>query len=198
MDTGRIFIANLSKGRLGGDKANLIGALLVSHFQVAAMSRADIPEEDRRDFSLYIDEFHSFGSDSFASILSEARKYRLSLTLAHQYLAQVSPKVLDAVIGNVGSIVSFRVGHHDAEALEKAMGGGFRAEDFTSLNNREVYAKLLAQGKDAVPIQGSVLPPLGRRFDRGSTIVARSRARYSTPRAIVEERIRKWRGKSRT
>jgi hypothetical protein len=198
MDNGRIFIANLSKGKLGADKSNLVGALLVSHFQIAAMSRADLPEDARHDFNLYIDEFHSFGSDSFAAILSEARKYRLSLTLAHQYLSQVSPRVLDAIIGNVGSVVAFRVGHHDAETLQKALGGGFRAEDFTSLNNREVYAKLLAYGKDIPPFQGVVPPPLGTRFCRGSTIVRRSRERYSRLRVSVEAKISKWLGLSQT
>jgi hypothetical protein len=192
MDNGRIFIANLSKGRLGADKSNLMGALLVSQFQVAAMSRADLPEDGRKDFYLYIDEFHSFGSDSFGAILSEARKYRLCLTLAHQYLSQVSPKVLDAVLGNVGSIVAFRVGHTDAETLEKAIGGGFRAEDFISLSNYELYAKLLAQGRDTVPFQATAVPPLGRRYDCGRTIIRRSQQRYSRRRTVVERKIAQW------
>jgi hypothetical protein len=192
MDRGRVFIANLSKGKLGEDKSNLIGALLVSQFQVAAMSRADLPEAERRDFYLYIDEFQSFGSNSFASILSEARKYRLSLTLAHQYLSQLKAVVLDAIIGNIGSIVAFRVGHPDAESLERAIGGGFRAEDFTSLNNREVYAKLLAHGKDTLPFRARTHPPIGKRVDRADIIVRRSRSRYSIARDVVERRISQW------
>jgi len=111
MDNGRIFIADVSKGKLGADKSNLLGAMLVTQFQLAAMSRADMPEEKRRDFFLYVDEFQSFASDSFISILSEARKYRLCLTLSHQYIDQLRPEIRDAVFGNVGSMVAFRVGH---------------------------------------------------------------------------------------
>lgn len=192
MDNGRIFIANLSKGKLGADKANLIGALLVSQFQVAAMSRADVPEDERRDFHLFVDEFHSFGSESFATLLSEARKYRLNLTLAHQFLDQVNPKILSALVGNVGSVVAFRVGHADAERLEKAIGGSFRAEDFASLNNHELYAKLLAHGKDAAPFHAHALPPLGKRHERSAQIVRRSRQRYGRKRADTERKIARW------
>lgn len=192
IDTGKIFIANVSKGRLGEDKSNLIGALLVSQFQVAAMSRANVPEEERRDFHLFVDEFHSFGSESFATLLSEARKYRLTLTLAHQYLDQVSPKILSSLVGNVGSIVAFRVGHTDADRLEKAIGGSFRAEDFATLNNHEMYAKLLAHGKDAAPFHAHAMPPLGRRHGRQETIMRRSRQRYARRRSEVAEKIERW------
>jgi len=107
MDNGRIFIADVSKGKLGADKSNLMGAFLVTQFQLAAMSRADVPEAERRDFFLYVDEFQSFASDTFVSILSEARKYRLCLTLSHQYIDQLRSEIRDAVFGNVGSIVAF-------------------------------------------------------------------------------------------
>src|SRR5581483_8626540 len=127
MDNKRIFIANLSKGRLGEDKSNLLGALLVAHFQLAAMSRADVLEHERTDFNLIVDEFQSFASDSFTSILSEARKYRLCLTLSHQYMEQVKPEIRQAVFGNVGSIITFRVGQTDAEILERQFGGAFPA-----------------------------------------------------------------------
>ena len=166
MDNGRIFIANLSKGKLGADKANLLGSLWVTQFQLAAMARADSPEESRRDFHLYVDEFHSFVSDSFVPILSEARKYRLSLTLAHQYLDQLKPNILGAVLGNVGSIVTFRVGHDDAEALESAFGREYTAGQITSLDNGRVIAKTISAGRDSGPFAAKTLPPQGERHGR--------------------------------
>lgn len=192
MDNGRIFIANLSKGKLGADKSNLLGALLVSNFQVAAMSRADVPEAKRRDFALYIDEFHSFGSDSFASILSESRKYRLSLVLANQYITQLNQRIQDSVFGNVGSIVAFRVGHTDAVHIERVIGGDLRAEDLITLNNGEIYAKLLTNGNSAPPIQGRGYPALDLRSNREKRILRHSRERYSLPREEVETRILRW------
>lgn len=194
MDNGRVFIANLSKGKLGADKANLLGALLVTQFELAAMARADVPEGDRRDFFLYVDEFQSFASDSFASILSEARKYRLCLTLSHQYLRQVKPAILDAVIGNVGSIVAFRIGHEDAKAIASAYGDSPIASQFVSLSNGEVYAKLLSRGQDTESFLGRTLPPTGTRYGRRETIIRRSREKYATQRANVEEKIKRWLG----
>ncbi len=192
MDRGRIFIASLPKGKLGADKANLLGALLVTQFQLAAMSRADTPEPDRRDFFLYVDEFHSFVSDSFASILSEARKYRLCLTLAHQYLAQVKPEIRDAVMGNVGSIVSFRVGHEDSASLENTFGGTYAADHFASLSNGEIYAKLLSRGQDGTPFLGRTSPPHGERHGRKDAITRRSRERYARPKHEIERKIERW------
>jgi len=133
MDNGRIFIADVSKGKLGADKANLLGSLLVTQFELAAMSRSNVPESERRDFYLYVDEFQTFATDSFTSILSEARKYHLSLTLSHQYTDQVRPEIRDAVFGNVGSIVAFRVGQRDAELLENEFGGEYAASQFVDL-----------------------------------------------------------------
>jgi len=192
MDNRRIFIANLCKGKIGADKANLIGALWVTQFQVAAMARADTPEAGRTDFHLYVDEFQSFVSDSFAQVLSEARKYGLSLTLAHQYIDQLKPTIADAVIGNVGSMVSFRVGYRDAKALEEAFGKTYTAQHFTSLSNGEVYVKLLVGGQDQDAFLGRTLPPQGSEYGYGSTIIRRSRERYSSKRSVVEERIRRW------
>ena len=194
MDRGKIFIANLSKGRLGEDKSNLLGALLVTQFQLAAMSRADVPESTRRQFSLFVDEFQSFSSDSFTSILSEARKYRLGLILSHQYIAQVDPEVRDAVFGNVGSLISFRVGQSDAEALEKEFGRVFPATQFTHLANHEVLANLIAGGSHFDPFFGRTDPPITRKRGWKETIVARSRLKYSNSKAVVEERIRRWIG----
>lgn len=192
MDGGKIFVASLSKGRIGADKANLLGALLATQFQLAAMSRADVPEAARRDFFLYVDEFQSFATDSFATMLSEARKYRLSLVLSHQYMGQLRPGVLDAVLGNVGSILAFRVGHHDAEALRGAFGPGVSAEDLVSLANGEVMGKALFDGRSGQPFRGWTRPPSAVAHGRRDAIIRRSRERYATARAVVEERIRRW------
>jgi hypothetical protein len=192
MDSRRIFIANLSKGRLGTEGANLLGSFLVAQFQLAAMSRVDIPEHEREDFFLYVDEFQSFVSDSFTSILAEARKYRLCLTLSHQYFDQLKPNISAAVFGNVGSIVAFRVGHRDAEALELAFGKSYAASAFTSLNNGEVYAKLLSNGRDLDAFLARTLPPQGRRHGRSEKIIRRSREKYSVCSNEVEDKIRRW------
>lgn len=194
MDNGKIFIADLSKGKVGEDKASLLGALLVTQFQLAAMARADMPEADRRDFFLYVDEFQSFASDSFATLLSEARKYRLCLTLSHQYVAQLREKVADAIRGNVGSIVTFRVGHDDAEALEKAFGYRYPSSHFTGLDNAEVCVKLLMGGRDGEPFTGRTLPPSGTRYGRREKIVMRSRERFSMNRATIEDKVKRWFG----
>ncbi len=192
MDRGRIFVANLAKGKLGADKANLIGSFLVAQFQLAAMSRADVPEDDRRDFHLFVDEFGSFVSDSFTAILSEARKYRLCLTLSHQYLRQLKPGILDAVVGNVGSMVAFRVGHEDAQSLELAFGKSYAASAFTNLNNGEVCAKLLSNGRDTEPFMARTFPPQGARHGRRETILRRSREKYAQRRETVEGKIGGW------
>lgn len=192
MDAGRVFIANLSKGKLGADKANLMGSFLITQFQLAAMARADVPEDERRDFFLYVDEFQSFVSDTFVAILSEARKYRLCLTLSHQYLGQVKPEILDAVLGNVGSIVAFRVGYHDAETLEKTFSKSLRATQFTDLSNGEVCAKVLSDGQDIEPFLGRTLPPWGTRHGYRETIIRRSREKYATKREIMERRVNAW------
>jgi hypothetical protein len=192
MDNGRIFIANLSKGKLGADKAGLLGALLVTQFELAAMSRADVPEEERRDFFLYVDEFQSFTSDSFVSILSEARKYRLCLTLSHQYVGQLRPEIRDAVLGNAGSMIAFRVGHSDAKLIEESFGETYPASQFTSLNHGEVYAKLLTNGEDREAVLGRTMPPSGTRYGRREAIIRRSREKYATRREVVEERVKRW------
>jgi hypothetical protein len=194
MDRKRIFIANLAKGKLGEDKSNLLGALLVSEFHLAAMGRADVPESERQDFRLFVDEFQSFATDSFASILSEARKYRLSLTLSHQYTDQLPEEVKSAVFGNVGSLVSFRVGQTDAEILEREFGRDFTASQFTQLANHHVLARILSEGAQVEPLQGKTLEPGGRRWGRRETIIRRNRERYASKREEVDGRIRRWLG----
>lgn len=158
------------------------------------MARADVPEWERRDFSLYIDEFHSFASDSFAAILSEARKYRLSLTLSHQYLRQLKPGIADAVMGNVGSFAAFRVGHEDAQALEQAFGKTYSSSAFSNLSNGEAYAKMLSGGRDIEPCLVRTMPPQGKRYGRRAAIISRSRERYSTSRQVIEQKIGGWFG----
>jgi hypothetical protein len=194
MDDRRIFVANLSKGRLGEDKSNLLGALLVSQFQQGAMSRADVPKASRPPFHLIVDEFQSFTSHAFVTILSEARKYNLRLILAHQYLEQVDPDIRKAVFGNVGSLVSFRVGQSDADILEREYGLVFPASRFTQLDNHEVLIKLMINGRYAEPFHGKTLPPWFKRHERTETIILRSRQKYSTEQNIVEDRIRRWMG----
>jgi hypothetical protein len=192
MDRGRILIADVSKGKLGADKARLLGALLVTQFQLAAMSRGDIPEENRRDFYLYVDEFPSFASDGFAAILSEARKYRLCLTLSHQYITQLDQPLQDAVFGNVGSMLIFRVGKSDADALGKELGEKFTSNQFVNLSNYEVIARTMTHGECGDPFLARTLPPFGMRYGRGETIINRSRERYAMRKQIIEDKINRW------
>ena len=192
MDNGRLFIANLSKGQLGHDKANLLGSLLTTQFQLGAMARANRPEENRRDFFLFIDEFQNFSTDAFASILAEARKYRLCLTLSHQYIDQLSLPVRQAVFGNVGTIIAFRVGYADAEVLEKEFGNTFQASALSDLERYEAVVKLLQDGTNREPFRAKMLPPVENRVGRKETLVARSRERFAMPRAKVEENLTEW------
>ncbi len=192
MDDRRIFIANLSKGSLGSDKAHLLGAILVTQFQLAAMSRTDVPEESRGDFHLYVDECHNFLTDSFTSILSEARKYGLCLTLSHQYTAQLGQETLDAVLGNVGNIVSFRVGEKDGKALEREFSGGYPATTFSLLPNYQALVRLMNQGEPRDPFLISTEGPFARRYGHRDNLIARSRQKYAVPKSVVERKIRRW------
>lgn len=192
IDERRIFIGNLSKGRLGEDKSNLLGAMLVSQFQSAAMGRADVPEHERSDFLLFVDEFQNFSSDSFASILSELRKYRLGLVLSHQYIAQLNDRIRDAVFGNVGTLISFRVGESDAERLSREYGDVYPAGHFTALANFQVCARVIERGEAREPFTASTLDLHLPRTDQREQILRRSRQRYAAPRAAVEARIGRW------
>ncbi|MCE9608839.1 MAG: type IV secretion system DNA-binding domain-containing protein [Chthoniobacter sp.] len=192
MDTGRIFIANLSKGKLGADKANLLGSLLTTQFQLGAMSRVNQPEAERRDFYLFIDEFHNFTTDAFAAILAEARKYRLCLTLSHQYIEQVPESIRAAIFGNVGSLISFRVGHSDAQELSREFGQTFATETFTSLDRFRIIARLSEDGQTRAPFQGTTLPPIDFQIGRREKLIARSREKYAAPRMNVEAKIERW------
>jgi hypothetical protein len=192
MDHRKIFVANLSKGALGEDKSNLLGALLVAQFQHAAMSRASVPEDEREDFHLVVDEFQNFTTDSFASILSESRKYRLSLLLANQYLDQLPEGIPEAVFGNCGTLIAFRVGERDAAILSREFGGHYDPGLYSSLANHRVVVKLLADGGYGDAFLADTLPPISTRYGRAANIVRRSRERYAAPREVVEEKVRRW------
>ena len=192
MNTGRIFIANLSKGRLGHDKANLLGSLLTTQFQLAAMARTGQPEDDRRDFYLFVDEFQNFSTDAFASILAEARKYRLSLVLSHQYVDQLPLPVRQAVFGNVGTLISFRIGHSDAEILHKEFGDTFSTSVLADLPQYEAIVKLLENGTNREAFRAKMLPPFENRIGKQMKLITRCRARFSTQRAKVEEKVSRW------
>lgn len=159
MDSGKILLVNLAKGSLGEDTANLLGSLLISRFDLAALSRADIAESERRDFTLYLDEFHNFTTQSLIFMLSELRKYRLSLVLAQQYLTQIEPPIRDAILGNIGTIVVFRIGANDAETLAMEFAPEIKISDFTNLPNFHVYLKLMINGKISRPFSALTLPP---------------------------------------
>ena len=199
MDSGKIMIMNLSKGKVGEDASKLLGALCITKLQLAAMSRVNVPEEDRRDFYLYVDEFQNFVTESFANILSEARKYRLSLILAHQYIDQLvqgeNSVVKDAVFGNVGTLATFRVGAADAEFLEKEFEPEFMQNDLVNLGFASVYLKLMIDGMASRPFSANTLPPI--KTDEKSQrdkIIKVSRERYASKRADVELKIAKWSG----
>lgn len=194
MDEKKIFIVNLSKGRLGEDNMALLGGMMITKMQLAAMERVDIPEEEREDFYLYVDEFQNFAVESFASILSEARKYRLCLTMAHQYVAQLSEEVRDAVFGNVGTTIAFRVGAPDAEFMENEFAPQFRIEDIINLPKYNIYLKLLIDGVTSQPFSALTLAPIAEITHSADKVIAISRERYSVPRAEIEQKILKWSG----
>lgn len=197
MDKKKILILNLSKGRIGEDNSLLLGALLITKLQLAAMSRVDIPEEKREDFFLYVDEFQNFATRSFINIMSEARKYRLSLILGHQYISQMEEEVRDSVFGNIGTIVSFRVGAEDAEFLEKEFVPEFMASDIVNLAKYNIYIKLMIDGISGRPFSAITLPPAPPlEKSNKEKIIKVSRERYGTPQKIVEDKISRWIGES--
>ena len=161
MDEGKVLLVNLAKGKVGADTSTLLGALIVSRLGLAALSRADLPERERRDFYLYLDEFHNFTTLALTGMLSELRKYRLNLILAHQYLAQLDERLLAAVLGNAGTVVSFRLGAQDAEALAPEFAPEFSASDLAGLPNYHVCLKLMIDGGVSRPFSARTLPPPG-------------------------------------
>jgi len=199
MDGEKILLANIAKGRIGEDNSRLLGGLLITKLQLAAMSRVDIPEAERKDFFLYIDEFQHFATESFVNILSEARKYRLSLILSHQYVGQlgvgVDATVRDAVFGNVGTLVTFRIGAEDAEIFEKEFSPEFVNQDFVNMGKYTIYVKLMIDGVSSRPFSAHTLPPPKPQDEpRTQEIIDASREKYATPVKIVEDKIAKWTG----
>ncbi len=193
MDEKKILIMNLSKGRVGESNSQLIGAMLITKIYLSAMSRVNVPESERADFYLYVDEFQNFATESFKDILSEARKYRLDLILAHQYVAQMDETVRDAVFGNVGTLVVFRVGAYDAEALEVEFAPEFTAQDIVNLGFASVYLKLMINGVASRPFSALTLPPIPMpEKSYKEEIIEFSRKKYATPKEEVEKMISEW------
>ena len=194
MDSKKIIIINLSKGKIGEDNSSLLGSMIITKFQLDAMSRADTAEKDRTDFYLYVDEFQNFATDAFATILSEARKYKLNLTMANQYVAQMPEEVRDAVFGNVGTSLCFQVGFDDAEYFSNQFSEEVLPNDIITLPKYNCYTKLMIDGMPSQTFSLSTLPPNEVDIDseRREKIVRLSRERYCKPREIVEDKILRW------
>lgn len=194
MDNKKILLINLSKGRIGEDNSALLGAMMITKIQLAAMSRVDIPEEQRNDFYLYIDEFQNFATESFADILSEARKYHLNMILAHQYREQLDERVQAAIIGNVGTLIAYRVGADDAEFLEKEFFPQFTKIDLVNLNKFNFYLKLMIDGVTSPGFSAMGLKPLDKadKTHNLEKVIQVSRERYCKKREIIEDKISRW------
>ncbi len=202
MNEGKIFLVNVSKGRIGEDNSSLLGGMIITKIQLAAMERVRIPEDERKDFYLYVDEFQNFVTEAFAGILSEARKYRLNLTVAHQYTAQLisdkNSSVRDAIFGNVGTMMVFRVGADDAEFLEKEFEPEFTPQDIVSLPNYKIYLKLMIDGVSSRPFSAKTLPPMVKSGNKEveEEVIRSSRALYCKSKEVVEREINDWSGMS--
>ena len=189
MDSQKILLVNLSKGRLGELNSSLIGLIMVGKLLMAALSRVDMPEEKRKDYYLYIDEFQNVTTDSISTILSEARKYRLNLTIAHQFIGQLKEEIKKAVFGNVGSMVSFRIGTEDAEFLAKQFKPVFVEQDLINIDNFNCYMKLLIEGATTPAFSVKVRKPEKGSSEVAETIKGISRAKYGRPREEIEKEI---------
>ena len=190
MDNKKILLVNLSKGRTGELNSKLLGMFFVMKFQAAAMSRANIPENERTDFALYVDEFQNFSTDSFATIMSEARKFHLNLIVANQYTTQLTSEIRDAVFGNIGTIVSFRVGQNDLEALAKYFQPAFSSDDLLRVPNYNTVTRTLVNGVPTQPFSMATLPPLGSPNEKlAGALKQLSGAKYGRPKSEVEQEI---------
>jgi len=189
LDTGKILIANLSKGEIGEDASSLLGSILVTSIQLAALYRSKQPEEQRKPFNLYVDEMQSFVSLSFIDILAEARKYRLSLFLAHQYIDQIDERIRSAIFGNVGTLISFRVGASDAEHLVKEFQPEFNETDLINIPRYCMYLKLMIDGATSRPFSAFTLPPQEYTSSHKQEVIEVSRKKYGRERGPVERSI---------
>ena len=196
MDKSKIFIVNLSKGRIGESNANLLGGMIITKIYLAALSRADVSDNVIKklpNFYLFVDEFQSFANESFADILSEARKYKLNLTMAHQYIEQMEEEVRAAVFGNVGTMIVFRVGAYDAEVLEKEFAPQFTAEDIVNLGIFQIYLKLMIDGISSSPFSATTLPPIPLpEKSNAPAVIEESRRQFASSRVDVEKKIEDW------
>jgi len=192
INSGKLFFVDLSTGRIGANNASLLGAMIVSQLQFAAMRRVDIPENERRDFFMYADEFQNFATDSFAVVLSEARKYRLDLTLTHQYIEQMPEAVKDAVFGNIGTLICFTVGPTDAHFLEREFEPVFMQNDLINLGRYEMYLKLQIDDTQSQPYSAVSLPPSTDSVNTKDRAISASRSRYGRSVENVEKIIKKW------
>lgn len=200
MNEGKVFLVNLGKGGIGEDSSAILGSFLMSRLWFAALTRANIPEDERRDFHVYVDEFQNFATSTFATILSESRKYRMNLVLAHQYISQLEvggdTTVKDAVFGNVGTMMNYVTGQEDAEILGKEYDPTFTANDIINLGKYQIYMKLMIDSKQSRPFSAVALPPITDANGSRDEVIAMSRARYGRPRAKVEMAISEWVGRT--
>ena len=189
MDEGKILIVNLAKGKIGEDNCSLLGALIVTKIQLAALSRANQPEDKRKPFYLFVDEIHSFITLSFADILSEARKYGLNLVLAHQYIEQLDERIRAAIFGNIGTIISFRIGAEDAKYLAQEFAPVFNETDLINLPNFHIYLKLMIDGITSQPFSAATLKLREMNTSHKKEIIEFSREQYTRPRSVVEQQM---------
>lgn len=192
MDNGKILLVNLAQGKLGEESSALLGGMIITRLQSTAMERVDMPMDQRRDFYLYVDEFQNFATDSFAKILSEARKFRLNLTMTNQYIDQLPLTVRQAIFGNVGTLSSFVVSQSDASILANEFAPIFQAEDLVSLESHSMYVKLCIDGMTSKPFSAKSLDIRYQKFGLRDQIVAASREQYGIDRTIIEDKVKRW------
>ena len=192
MDEGKILLVNLAQGKLGEETASLLGGMIITRLQSTAMERTDMPFDQRRDFYLYVDEFQNFATVSFAKILSEARKYKLNLTMTNQYIDQLPLEVRQAIFGNVGTLGSFVVSQSDASILENEFAPDITADDLVSLDSHAMYIKLCIDGMTSVPFSAKSLPPRYIPYGLKDRVIEASREKYSMDREVIEDKIKRW------
>ena len=192
MDNKKILLINLAQGRLGEETASLLGGMIITRLQSTALERVDMPIDERNDFYLFVDEFQNFATDSFAKILSEARKFRLDLCMTNQYIDQLALTVRQAIFGNVGTLGSFVVSQADASILEKEFAPNISSEDLVSLDAHSMYIKLCVDGMTSVPFSARSLPTRFEPFGLRDEVIQKSREKYGTPREVIEDKIERW------